>query len=93
MLIVEKLRDRSIIRHSRDIKVPDFNNPPLILKGVGQYAAIYVNCHLAPGITSSKIRIGQYPRLPELWDDKIADRHEKPNEESGTPMADMPGMH
>lgn len=64
--MVETLRDRSILRRSRDVKVPDLNNPQLILKGAGQYSAMCVGCHLAPGITSSEIRPGLYPQPPEL---------------------------
>jgi len=66
MSIVEVLRDRSILRRSRDVQVPDLSNPQLILKGAGQYAAMCVNCHLAPGMSSSEIRPGLYPQPPEL---------------------------
>jgi hypothetical protein len=66
MRVVETLRDRSILRRSSDVKVPDLNNPQLILKGAGQYSAMCVNCHLAPGISSSEIRPGLYPQPPEL---------------------------
>ncbi len=66
MRMVETLRDRSILRRSRDVTVPDLNNPQLILKGAGQYSAMCVGCHLAPGITSSEIRPGLYPQPPEL---------------------------
>lgn len=71
MRVVETLRDRSILRRSRDIKVPDLNNPELILKGAGQYSAMCVNCHLAPGVTSSEIRPGLYPQPPELYKREI----------------------
>jgi len=66
MHVVETLRDRSILRRSAQVKVPDLNNPQLILKGAGQYAAMCVSCHLAPGVTSSEIRPGLYPQPPEL---------------------------
>lgn len=71
MRMVETLRDRSILRRSRDVKVPDLNNPQLILKGAGQYSAMCVACHLAPGITSSEIRPGLYPQPPELSKTRI----------------------
>lgn len=67
MRVVETLRDRSILRRSKNVEVPDLNNPELILKGAGQYAAMCVNCHLAPGIKSSEIRPGLYPQPPELY--------------------------
>lgn len=66
MRVIETLRDRSILRRSNDVKVPDLNNSQLILKGAGQYSAMCVNCHLAPGISSSEIRPGLYPQPPEL---------------------------
>lgn len=66
MRVVETLRDRSILRSSRDVVVPDLNNKQLILKGAGQYAAMCVNCHLAPGISASEIRPGLYPMPPDL---------------------------
>jgi len=66
MRVIETLRDRSILRRSQDVKVPDLNNSQLILKGAGQYSAMCVNCHLAPGISSSEIRPGLYPQPPEL---------------------------
>lgn len=66
MVMVQTLRDRSILRRSRDVKVPDLNSSQLILKGAGQYAAMCVGCHLAPGIASSEIRPGLYPQPPEL---------------------------
>jgi mono/diheme cytochrome c family protein len=64
--VIETLRDRSIDRHSEDVEVPNFNNQQLILKGAGQYAAMCVNCHLAPGMSSSEIRPGLNPQPPEL---------------------------
>jgi len=66
MRVIETLRDRSILRRSEDVQVPDLNNSQLILKGAGQYSAMCVNCHLAPGISSSEIRPGLYPQPPEL---------------------------
>ena len=71
MLMVETLRDRSILRRSSMVKVPDLSNPQLILKGAGQYSAMCVGCHLAPGITSSEIRPGLYPQPPELSKSRI----------------------
>lgn len=38
--IMQMVRDRSIHVRSEDIKVPDLDNPQLVLKGAGQYAAM-----------------------------------------------------
>jgi mono/diheme cytochrome c family protein len=64
--ILQTLRDRSIQLRSRDIKVPDLQEPQLILKGAGQYAAMCTDCHLNPGMTDSEIRPGLYPQPPNL---------------------------
>lgn len=71
MRVVETLRDRSILRRSKEVQVPDLDNPELILKGAGQYAAMCVDCHLAPGLMSSEIRAGLYPQPPELYKREI----------------------
>ncbi|HET6545812.1 MAG TPA: cytochrome c [Rhodanobacteraceae bacterium] len=60
------LRDRSIHVRSEDIKVPRLDDPRLILKGAGQYAAMCTGCHLAPGMEDSEIRPGLYPQPPDL---------------------------
>lgn len=60
------VRDRSIHARSDDIKVPNLNDPKLILKGAGQYAAMCTSCHLAPGMTHSELRAGLYPQPPNL---------------------------
>jgi len=64
--ILQKLRDRSIEARSQHIKVPNLDDPTLILKGAGQYAAMCTGCHLAPGIKHSEIRPGLYPLPPNL---------------------------
>lgn len=63
---LEALRDRSIRRRAQDIAVPPLDDPQLILKGAGQYAAMCTGCHLRPGMAGSEIRAGLYPRPPEL---------------------------
>lgn len=64
--IIEVMRDRAIAVRASDIRVPDLTNDQLILKGAGQYAAMCVGCHLAPGIAESEIRPGLYPQPPNL---------------------------
>ena len=64
--ILQTLRDRSIHVRSEDIKVPNLDDPKLILKGAGQYAAMCTDCHLNPGMTDSEIRPGLYPQPPNL---------------------------
>jgi ketosteroid isomerase-like protein len=60
------VRDRSIHVRSKDIKVPNLDDPQLILKGAGQYAAMCTGCHLRPGQENSELREGMYPQPPDL---------------------------
>jgi mono/diheme cytochrome c family protein len=64
--VLQTLRDRSIHLRSKDIKVPNLEDSELILKGAGQYAAMCIGCHLAPGKKTSEIRAGMYPQPPNL---------------------------
>jgi len=64
--VLQTLRDRSIHARSEDLTVPDLNDPQLILKGAGQYAAMCTQCHLTPGKKESELRPGLYPQPPDL---------------------------
>ena len=64
--LMQILRNRSIHLRARDIKVPNLQDPQLILKGAGQYAAMCTGCHLRPGMKTSEIRPGLYPQPPIL---------------------------
>ena len=64
---IQTLRERSLDHYSSGITVPaNLDDPQLILKGAGQYAAMCSNCHLAPGKKSSELRAGLYPQPPDL---------------------------
>jgi len=66
--VLQTLRQRSIAHHAAGLAVPaDLDDPKVILKGAGQYAAMCTGCHLAPGMAESEIRPGLYPRPPVLW--------------------------
>jgi mono/diheme cytochrome c family protein len=64
--LMQMLRERSIRWHSKDLTVPNLDDPQLILKGAGQYVAMCTGCHLAPGMPESEIRPGLYPQPPDL---------------------------
>src|SRR5215469_2606762 len=64
--LMETVRDRSIAVRAEHLSVPDLNDPKLVLKGAGQYAAMCTGCHLAPGMHDSEIRPGLYPQPPDL---------------------------
>ena len=64
--LMQALREHSIERHAKDIVVPNLDDPQLILKGAGQYAAMCTGCHLAPGMAENEMRPGMYPKPPQL---------------------------
>ena len=64
--LLQTLRERSIALRARRIQVPDLQDPDVILKGAGQYAAMCTQCHLTPGVKDSEIRPGLYPQPPNL---------------------------
>lgn len=64
--LMQSLRERSIHVRSNSLTPPNLEDPQLILKGAGQYAAMCTGCHLAPGMTDSEIRPGLYPQPPDL---------------------------
>ena len=66
LAFVQTLRDRSIHVRSEHLKVPNLDDPQLILKGAGQYVAMCTGCHLTPGMKTSEIRPGLYPQPPNL---------------------------
>lgn len=71
---MEAVRTRSIERRSRDIAVPNLDDPKLALKGAGQYAEMCMGCHLAPGMKESPTRQGLYPKPPKLAEREINPR-------------------
>lgn len=63
---LETLRDKSIDRASRDIQVPDLDDPELLLSGGPDYNEMCAGCHLKPGKDKSDFSIGLYPAPPNL---------------------------
>ena len=64
---LQELRERSIERRSRAIKLPaDLNSPRRIAAGAGLYAEMCTGCHLGPGVERSELSQGLYPQAPEL---------------------------
>lgn len=80
--MIETARERSIDRHARDLAVPDnLADTERVRRGAGNYAAMCAECHLAPGKADSEIRMGLYPKPPNLA---------RPEEET---VADMAARH
>jgi mono/diheme cytochrome c family protein len=69
--MLQTLRDRSISARSESLRVPNLEEPQMILKGAGQYAAMCTGCHLTPGEKDSEIRPGLYPQPPDLSQTRV----------------------
>lgn len=65
--IIETAREHAIDRSTRDLTAPaNLSDAERVRRGAGNYAAMCVGCHLAPGKTDSEIRMGLYPQPPDL---------------------------
>jgi mono/diheme cytochrome c family protein len=73
LAIIEQLRERSIAVRARALDTPNLEDPMRIRAGAERYAALCVECHLAPGVTKSNIRPGLYPHPPNLSQEDIRD--------------------
>jgi mono/diheme cytochrome c family protein/ketosteroid isomerase-like protein len=74
--LMETLRERSIEAHSREVIVPNLDDPAKIAEGAEHYSAMCTGCHLAPGRTDSEIRPGLYPQPPNLAEHGVLDPKE-----------------
>jgi mono/diheme cytochrome c family protein len=85
------VRERAIAARSADVPAPNLADPDLIAIGADHYAAMCVDCHLAPGIGDNELRQGLYPKPPNL-----TERRDRRPEESfwiikhGIKMSAMP---
>lgn len=59
-------RERSIAVRARDIEVPDLKDEALIRAGAGNYNAMCIGCHLAPGVENTELSQALYPSPPNL---------------------------
>jgi mono/diheme cytochrome c family protein len=64
--ILETTRARSIAARASDIEVPKLDDPAMVRRGAGNYDAMCVGCHLAPGKAESELSSGLYPTPPDL---------------------------
>lgn len=66
--LLETARERSIRARTQNIEVPDLSDAELIRSGAGNYDAMCVACHLAPGIEGTELSKGLNPAPPNLTD-------------------------
>lgn len=65
--LIEFAREQSIESRIRELMPPpDLASHERIRRGAGNYDAMCLNCHLAPGVSDSEIRRGLYPQPPNL---------------------------
>ena len=64
--LIEIARDRAINVRANDISVPDLTDAAKIKQGAGNFNAMCVGCHLAPGIESTEMSKILYPAPPNL---------------------------
>jgi len=74
--LLTQVRERSIEVRSQNLTVPDLSAPQLVATGAGHYAEMCTGCHLAPGMDSSELREGLYPKPPVLYKTGIDDPRE-----------------
>lgn len=88
---LEVFRDRSIQRRQEDVVVPPkLDDPQLVLKGAGQYVAMCMGCHLAPGMAENDLQQGLYPQPPKLFEKRIDPRRAYVVIKHGIKMTGMP---
>lgn len=71
--LLETARERSIAVRADSIEVPDLSDPELIRSGAGNYDAMCVICHLAPGVDSTELSQNLNPAPPNLADPNRTD--------------------
>lgn len=64
--LLQTLRERSIEVRARQLQVPDLKDPARIGQGAGNYDAMCMGCHLAPGMAETEMSKGLYPAPPNL---------------------------
>lgn len=60
------VRERSIAVRASDIQIPALDDPQLITSGAGNYNAMCIGCHLAPGVEATELSQSLYPAPPDL---------------------------
>lgn len=64
--VLESIREYSIARRAAALTPPDLTDAELIRQGSGNYDAMCIGCHLAPGMPETELSEGLYPAPPPL---------------------------
>ncbi len=73
--VLETTRERSVKVRADKLQVPDLTAEAGIVKGAGNYAAMCVQCHMAPGMDRTELSQGLYPEPPNLTKEKVDPAH------------------
>ncbi len=73
--LLETMRERSIETRARTVAMPDLGDEKRIVQGAGNYNAMCVGCHLAPGMSETELSKGLYPAPPNLSKEKVGPEH------------------
>lgn len=63
---IEIFRERSIAARLEGIEVPELGSADLLRGGAEHYSAMCSNCHLAPGLNDTEMRMGLNPKPANL---------------------------
>ena len=65
--LLDVARQRSVSTRARTLQVPEgLSSEDRVRQGSGNYDAMCVACHLAPGISQTELSLGLYPTPPNL---------------------------
>lgn len=64
--VIEIARDRSIIAHSGNVRLPHLDDPKLAAKGAADFQEMCRPCHGAPGMPAEVFAQGLYPAPANL---------------------------
>jgi cytochrome c553 len=73
--LLDRMRERSVEAHAGGIKVPDLSDRQRIVQGAGNYNAMCVQCHRAPGMGETELSKGLYPSPPNLAQEPVEAAH------------------
>jgi mono/diheme cytochrome c family protein len=70
---INHLRDYSIAARDGNEVAPNLDNPAMIADGAVHFSKNCAGCHLAPGMSTNKLRVGLYPTPPKIGQKGIDD--------------------
>ncbi len=73
--LLDTMRERSIETRAQKAAVPNLDDEKRIVQGAGNYNAMCVGCHLAPGMGDTELSKGLYPVPPNLSKEKVEPQH------------------